>query len=63
MTYTEGESIVIEDGVIVDVGDVQIGAADVTVDAAGRFVVPGLIDAHVHFRLATLDFRSSGRVE
>ena len=58
MTYTEGESIVIEDGVIVDVGNAQVGDSDVTVDAAGRFVVPGLIDAHVHFRLATLDFRA-----
>ncbi len=61
MTFAEGQSIVIEDGVIVDVGALRAGTADVTVDAAGRFVVPGLIDAHVHFRLATLDFRSLAR--
>jgi len=58
MTFTEGRSVVIDDGVIVDVGDARVGSADVIVDAAGQFVVPGLIDAHVHFRLATLDFRS-----
>ena len=47
MTYSEGEWIVIEDGVIVDVGNAQVGDSEVTVDAAGRFVVPGLIDAHL----------------
>jgi imidazolonepropionase-like amidohydrolase len=61
MTFTESRSIVIENGVIVDVGDGRVESADVEVDAAGRFVVPGLIDAHVHFRLATLDFRSLAR--
>lgn len=56
MTYTENQVIVIEGGVIVDVGDSRPGEGDVTVDADGRFVLPGLIDGHVHFRLATLDF-------
>ncbi len=58
MTYTEGQVVVIEDGIIVDLPDSYDGDADVDIDAGGRFVLPGLIDGHVHFRLATLDFRS-----
>jgi len=58
MTFTENQVVVIEDGVIVDVGDSMSGDADVDIDAGGRFVLPGLIDGHVHFRLATLDFRA-----
>ncbi|MFT4864657.1 MAG: imidazolonepropionase-like amidohydrolase [Ilumatobacter sp.] len=58
MTYTENHTVVIEDGIIVDVADAYTGDADVEVDAEGRFVLPGLIDGHVHFRLATLDFRA-----
>ena len=58
MTYTENQVVVIENGVIVDVGDSHTGDVDVDIDAAGRFVLPGLIDGHVHFRLATLDFRA-----
>jgi imidazolonepropionase-like amidohydrolase len=58
MTYTENQTVVIENGVIVDVVRDHVGDADVVVDAGGRYVLPGLIDGHVHFRLATLDFRS-----
>lgn len=58
MTFGDPCVIVIEDGVIVDVDGGDVGTADVDVDAGGKYVVPGLIDAHVHFRLATLDFRS-----
>lgn len=57
MTYSDS-TIVIENGIIVDVTDAYTGEVDVDVDAAGRFVVPGLIDGHVHFRLASLDFRA-----
>lgn len=57
MQMTGEQTVVIEDGVIVDVGTAASGAqADLDMDAAGQFVLPGLIDAHVHFRLATLDF-------
>ena len=56
MTFTEGQTVVSENGVIVDVGSEPVGAGDVDIDAAGRYVVPGLIDAHVHFRLCTLNF-------
>ena len=30
---------------------------DLEIDAGGGFVLPGLIDAHVHMRLTTLNFR------
>ena len=58
MTFSESQDVVIEDGVIVEVGTAGSTAPDVAIDAAGQFVVPGLIDAHVHFRLATMDFRA-----
>ena len=58
MTYNEQQIVVIEDGIIVDLPDSYDGDADVDIDAGGRFVLPGLIDGHVHFRLATLDFRA-----
>ena len=37
------------DGKIAEVGNVKT-QADVVIDAAGKFVLPGLIDIHVHFR-------------
>lgn len=62
MTYTENQSVVIEDGLIVDVNDDSAkgsaGDADIAIDAGGGYVLPGLIDGHVHFRLATLNFRA-----
>ncbi len=58
MSFAEGRTVVVEEGLIADVTDGAVGPADVEIDASGCFVVPGLIDAHVHFRLATLDFRS-----
>jgi imidazolonepropionase-like amidohydrolase len=58
MTYTDDQVVVIDDGVIVDLADSYAGDADIDIDAAGRFVMPGLIDGHVHFRLATLNFRA-----
>ena len=53
-TPIDGATVVVEDGVIVSVeagGRVPPGAR--TIDLAGRFLVPGLIDAHVH--ISTLD--------
>ena len=56
MSISSERQIIIEDGEIIeDQGDRR--EADVEIDAAGAFVLPGLIDAHVHFRLTTLDFR------
>src|SRR5690348_2615475 len=45
-------AIVIDGGRIVDVGarnDVRVPKNAQTVDARGKWVIPGLIDAHVHF--------------
>lgn len=58
MSFSDSEDVVIEGGVITDVGRGLSTTADVTIDAGGKFVLPGLIDAHVHFRLATMNFRS-----
>src|ERR1700709_1871904 len=39
----------IRDGKIAAVG-ATLGSADRVIDAAGKYVTPGLIDIHVHFR-------------
>lgn len=57
MTFSDGSDVVIEGGVIVDVCKNTSAKADVLVDAKGQYVMPGFIDGHVHFRLATMDFR------
>jgi len=61
MEFVGERTVVIDDGIIVDVTEQYRGSADSVVDASGAFVVPGLIDAHVHFRLATMDFRLLSR--
>ncbi len=45
-------SIVVADGKIQEIkaGDVSVPAGAKTVDLQGKYVIPGLIDAHVHFR-------------
>ncbi len=58
MRFTEPDFVVVEDGVIVAVDDGPVPSGDVVIDAAGRFLLPGLVDAHVHFRLATFDFHT-----
>ena len=57
MTFSDDTDVVIEGGVIADVGPNLSTKADVTIDARGKYVLPGFIDGHVHFRLATMDFR------
>lgn len=57
MEFVGERAIVIDEGKIVEVAEKYSGSADLVVDAAGSYVVPGLIDAHVHFRLATMNFR------
>ncbi|MCI9546782.1 MAG: dihydroorotase [Lachnospiraceae bacterium] len=42
--------VFIEDGVIQKVGKIEQGEADQVLDASGCYVMPGLIDLHVHFR-------------
>lgn len=57
MEFVGQRDVVIDDGIIVEVSDSYSGSSDVRVDASGKFVVPGLIDGHVHFRLCTMNFR------
>ncbi|TCM02904.1 amidohydrolase family protein [Sphingomonas sp. PP-CC-3G-468] len=45
----DNQSIYIEDGIIREVGErVAASAAATVIDVGGRFVMPGLIDAHFH---------------
>ena len=44
----ENGSVLMQDGKIVSVGDVGDGEYDVTIDAAGRYITPGIIDIHSH---------------
>jgi len=45
----EKGTVLIRDGKIVAVGkDVQVPAGAVVIDASGRYVIPGIIDAHSH---------------
>lgn len=51
---TPGAWVRILDGLIVATGrDTPDAAADRTIDAKGRFLIPGLIDSHVHLYHAT----------
>jgi imidazolonepropionase-like amidohydrolase len=54
MELRENEALVIQDGIILDSSNAA--NADLVVEADGQYVLPGFIDAHVHFRLATLNF-------
>lgn len=44
------QDILLEDGKVAALQDVSGGEADRTVDASGCYVMPGLIDMHVHLR-------------
>lgn len=57
MTMTGERHVTIEDDRIVDVSDREpTGHIDRRIDARGRFVLPGFIDAHVHHVITTMDF-------
>ena len=51
------ESLWIEDGIICEKQAFSANQADRVIDAAGGWVVPGLIDLHVHFRDPGLNIR------
>lgn len=52
----EGMHILVEDGVIREVSDKPVSASDAhVIDAGGRTVMPGLIDAHVHAYASDVD--------
>ncbi len=49
-------TVVIDDGTIVEVVEGKwSGECDVDLDARGRHVLPGFIDAHVHLSIASMD--------
>src|SRR6204780_1396209 len=56
----EGQSVAVENGRIADVGPGLAGPDDALIlDAAGRTVMPGLIDAHTHPASVAMDFAAS----
>ncbi|MEQ9452738.1 MAG: amidohydrolase family protein [Pseudomonadales bacterium] len=59
MSLQANEALVIIDGQVSDTQ--QAADADTFIDADGQFILPGFIDAHVHFRLATLNFARLAR--
>lgn len=51
-------NILIEDGIITD-ADCGDAAADEIIDASGCFVMPGLVDLHVHFREPGFEYKET----
>ncbi|MGV2866594.1 metal-dependent hydrolase family protein [Achromobacter sp. ESBL13] len=57
----EGHHVLVEDGVIKEVSDKPISSASAQViDAAGRTLMPGLIDLHVHVLATQLNLSTQG---
>jgi len=57
MELVENQTVVIEADRIVDVIDGRSSvAADVNIDAAGQYIMPGFIDGHFHHWIVTMDF-------
>ncbi|OAN11152.1 amidohydrolase [Photobacterium jeanii] len=48
----ENVSVLIEDNLITQIGEIDSSLADEVIDAKGGTVMPGLIDAHVHITLS-----------
>ncbi len=59
MQLLPNQGLVIEAGKVTDATDAA--DADLVINADGQFLMPGFIDAHVHFRLATLNFARMSR--
>ncbi|MGF1724393.1 amidohydrolase family protein [Photobacterium nomapromontoriensis] len=45
-------SLLIEDNLITKIGDIDTAIADEVIDAQGKTVMPGLMDAHVHLTMS-----------
>ncbi len=60
-----GASIRVEDDRIVEMTEdgspISVGDSVHTIDAGGRTLMPGLIDAHVHAAITTMDLAAMGR--
>jgi imidazolonepropionase-like amidohydrolase len=57
MELVENQTVVIEADRIVDVVDGRSSVtADVNIDAAGQYIMPGFIDGHFHHWIVTMDF-------
>lgn len=57
----EGRHVLVEDGVIKEVSDTPLSSASAQViDAAGRTLMPGLIDLHVHVLATQLNLSTQG---
>ena len=63
MTLVGERHVVIEGDRIVEVTEaLSAVTADRTIDARGRFVMPGFVDAHVHHVITTMDFGRLARL-
>ncbi len=57
MTMIGQRHVLVDGDTIVEVDDTAPSSdVDLTIDARGRFVLPGFIDAHVHHVITTMDF-------
>jgi len=60
-TLQDGYSVLVEDGLIKEISDRPITSASADViDAAGRTLMPGLIDMHVHVMATQLNLSTQG---
>lgn len=50
----------VHDGGIIDLGDLEVRSDETALDLAGAYLVPGLVDAHVHLELGGMDPHESG---
>jgi imidazolonepropionase-like amidohydrolase len=64
MTLVGERHVAIEGDTIAEVSETRPdpSTADRVIDARGRFVLPGFIDAHVHHVITTMDFRRLARM-
>jgi imidazolonepropionase-like amidohydrolase len=58
-TYLPDQAILIRDGRVAEIGSSDVGSgAEFVLDVAGRTVMPGLIDAHVHVTAVSANLAS-----